>query len=225
MSIATITAAQRVEARDTALAAALVMQRFAQSATTPRADEAAEATPVLEAAAAALVVAGASGLPATSAVVANGATVNVENSAGALDSPATAVVADGVLTGVNLAATKTIVTHASTYSVKNSAGSKTVVGTATVAAGVLTGLACPANEAIVADGGASVVQNSAGTTIPGTHPRAVSLGVENNVKLASTVGVVVNGVKQSGWTVTGSGTFFTPTIVAGVCTGGVLSAS
>lgn len=49
-------------------------------------------------------------LPTTSVVVADGATVNVENSAGALDSPATAVVAAGVLTSVKLAATKTIVT-------------------------------------------------------------------------------------------------------------------
>ena len=164
-------------------------------------------------------------LAATKTIVTHAQTINVENSAGALDSPATAVVAAGVITGVNLAATKSIVDNAGTYSVKNSAGTKTVVGTATVAAGVITGIACPANEAIVADGGAAIVQNSAGTAIPGTHPRAVSLGVENNVKLASTVGVVVNGVKQSGWTVTGSGTFFTPTIVAGVCTGGVLSAS
>jgi hypothetical protein len=80
----------------------------------------------------------------TNAVVANGGTVNVENSAGALDSPATATVAAGVLTGVKLAATKTILT---------------------------------------------------------------------------------NALKFSGVTITGTGTFFTPTIVNGVLTGGVLSAS
>lgn len=43
--------------------------------------------------------------------------------------------------------------------------------------------------------------------------------------LPATQAVISNGVKLSGWTVTGTGTFFTPTIVAGVCTGGVLSAS
>lgn len=49
-------------------------------------------------------------LPATQAIVLNGGTVNVENSAGNLDSPATAVVAGSALTSVKLAATKTIVT-------------------------------------------------------------------------------------------------------------------
>lgn len=43
--------------------------------------------------------------------------------------------------------------------------------------------------------------------------------------LPTTQAVVTNGVKQSGWTVTGTGTFFTPTVVGGVCTGGVLSTS
>lgn len=83
-------------------------------------------------------------LPATQVIVSNGGTINVENSAGNLDSPAIAVVAAGVLTGVNLAGTKTILT---------------------------------------------------------------------------------NALKQAGVTITGTGTFFTPTIVSGVLTGGVLSAS
>lgn len=151
MSIATITAAQRVEARDAALAAALVMQRFTQSATTPRADETAEATPVLEAAAAALVVAGASGLPATSAVVANGTTINVENSAGNLDSPATATVAASAVTNVRLASTKTIVDNAGTIPVKHFDG--TVVAssgvTAEVTAGVLVAARLPTGRALV----------------------------------------------------------------------------
>ena len=46
----------------------------------------------------------------TVAVVQTGTVVNVENSAGALDSPATATVANGLITGVRLAATKSIVT-------------------------------------------------------------------------------------------------------------------
>lgn len=85
--------------------------------------------------------------------------------------------------------------------------------------------ALPATQVVVSNAQAITMQNSAGTAIPGTHPATVAGGVLTNVKLASTVGVVVNAVKQSGWTVTGTGTFFTPTIVAGVCTGGVLSAS
>lgn len=141
MSIATITAAQRVEVRDSCLSAALAMQRYTQSATTPRADETAEATPVLAAAAAALVVAGATGLPATSAVVANGATVNVENSAGNLDSPATATVAASAVTNVRLAATKTIVTSGQALTGVTPSGTFTSTVTFTVANGVITGIA------------------------------------------------------------------------------------
>lgn len=143
MSIATITAAQRIEVRDECARAALYMQKWAQDAKTPGAADVTDSNVSLNAAAAALAVAGAAP-GGTFATVANGATVNVENSAGNLDSPATAVVAAGVLTGVNLAATKTILT---------------------------------------------------------------------------------NALKFSGVTITGSGTFFTPTIVNGVLTGGVLSAS
>lgn len=140
MSIATITAAQRVEVRDATLSAALAMQRYTQSGTAPRADEVAQADPILNAAAAALVVAGASGLPATSAVVANGATVNVENSAGNLDSPATAVVSGAVITGVRLAATKTIVTSGQALTGVTPTGTFTTTVTFTVAAGLITGI-------------------------------------------------------------------------------------
>lgn len=59
MSIASITAAQRVEVRDACLSAAYAMQRFAQSATTPRDDEAAEVSSFLNEAATALQVASA----------------------------------------------------------------------------------------------------------------------------------------------------------------------
>jgi hypothetical protein len=144
MSIATITAAQRVEVRDACLTAALAIQPHVQSAATPDAGETAVVTPALDAAAAALSAAGSTGLPATSAVVANGDSVNVENSAGALDSPATAVVAGSAITGVRLAATKTIVTSG----VKVNAASVTGTGnfaTITVANGVITGIVLSAS--------------------------------------------------------------------------------
>lgn len=83
-------------------------------------------------------------LPATQAVVANGNSVNVENSAGALDSPATATVAAGVLSGVRLATTKTIVTNG----VKVNAASVTGTGnfaTFTVANGVITAIVLSAS--------------------------------------------------------------------------------
>lgn len=77
-------------------------------------------------------------LPATQVIVSNGATVNVENSAGALDSAGTATVQSGVLTSVQLAATKTILTNALKF------GGVTITGTGTfftptIVNGVLTG--------------------------------------------------------------------------------------
>lgn len=43
--------------------------------------------------------------------------------------------------------------------------------------------------------------------------------------IPATSAIVANGVKLSGVTITGTGTFFTPTVANGVLTGGVLSAS
>lgn len=103
MSISTITAAERVELRDATLTAALAMQRYTQSGATPRADEVAQAAPILNAAAAALTVAGATGLPATSAVVANGAKVNAVSVTGT-GNFATFTVANGVITAIVLSA-------------------------------------------------------------------------------------------------------------------------
>lgn len=77
-------------------------------------------------------------LPDTQAIVANAGTVNVENSAGNLDSPATAVVASNVLTSVKLAATKTILTDAVAVTGVTITGSGTTF-TPTIANGVLTG--------------------------------------------------------------------------------------
>lgn len=151
MSIATITPAQRVEVRDATLSAALAMQRYTQSGTTPRADEVAQADPILNAAAAALSVAGASGLPATSAVVANGGNVNVKNSAGTVTKVGVATVATSAITGVALAATEAIVTNAAaTVVVQNSAGAAiTSAGVAAVAAGALSNVKLPATIAAV----------------------------------------------------------------------------
>jgi hypothetical protein len=77
-------------------------------------------------------------LPTTQVVVANGGTVNVENSAGNLDSPATATVAAGVLSSVKLASTKTILTSALKFSGVTITGTGTFF-TPTIVNGVLTG--------------------------------------------------------------------------------------
>lgn len=100
-----------------------------------------------------------SGLPATSAVLANGATVAVRNSAGADSHNATAVVAAGAITGVNLAATVALLDTADTVPVQNSAGAAIGTGTATVAAGVASNIRLPATVAGVTSG----VKINAGT--------------------------------------------------------------
>jgi hypothetical protein len=141
------TQAQLKAARNAALKLADATQPYAQGDTILTVEASAGPRAVIKAAADAAIVAcaaiGGTG-SGTSAAVSNGATINVENSAGNLDSPGTAVVAGGLVTSVQLAATKTILT---------------------------------------------------------------------------------NALKFSGVTITGTGTFFTPTIVNGVLTGGVLSAS
>lgn len=185
MSFATITAAQRVAVRDVALQVQAVTQPFAQNARPPTTYETAKITPVLDKAAAALAVAGASGIPSTSAIVANGATVSVRNSAGVAAHSGTAVVTTGTLTGINL----------------------------------------PATTAMVDASAVVTVKNSAGTTVTGSHTATVAAGVLSDVKLASTIAAIASGTKVNAVAVTGTGNFATFTVVNGVITAIVLSAS
>lgn len=80
----------------------------------------------------------------TAAVVSNGGTVNVENSVGNLDSPATAVVAAGVLNGVRLDATKTILTSGTKINAVAVTGTGNFA-TPTIANGVITGIVLSAS--------------------------------------------------------------------------------
>lgn len=138
MTIEVATAAQQLACLAKARIASRALQRFAEREDAITVAQAAPIDAALTALAQALTAAGITGIPTTSAIVANGATVNVENSAGNLDSPATAVVAAGALTGVNLAATKTILTDALKFSGVTITGTGTFF-TPTIAAGVLTG--------------------------------------------------------------------------------------
>lgn len=137
MSISTSTAAERIAVRDKATITVHALQPFAQDSVVLNTEQVTEVDAVLAALNAALLAADA---PQTSAVVANGGTVNVENSAGALDSPATAVVADGVLTSVKLAATKTIVTNSQALTGVAPTGVYVSTVTFTVANGVITAI-------------------------------------------------------------------------------------
>lgn len=135
MAIESQSAAVQLALRQKCAIASKIMQRFSQNAQVILADQAVDIDLALTALSNALTAASVS---ATSVVVANGGTVNVENSAGALDSDATAVVAAGVLTSVKLAATKTILTNALKFSGVTVTGSGTFF-TPTIANGVLTG--------------------------------------------------------------------------------------
>lgn len=140
MAIETQTAAVQYEVRRRCVVAAAATQRFAEDASVITAAQAVDIDAALLALQTALTAAGAGAvLPATSVVVSNGATVNVENSAGNLDSPATAVVAGGVLTGVNLAAAKTILTSGTKVNLGAAFTGSGAFLTPTIAAGVITG--------------------------------------------------------------------------------------
>lgn len=135
------TQAQLKAARNAAINLSNVTQPYAQGDTALTVEASAGPRAVVKAAADAAIAAcaaiGGTG-SGTSAAVANGATVNVENSAGALDSNGTAVVAAGALTSVQLPATKTILTNALKFSGVTITGSGTFF-TPTITNGVLTG--------------------------------------------------------------------------------------
>ncbi|WP_455296450.1 hypothetical protein [Brucella pituitosa] len=110
------------------------------------------------------------------AVVANGATVSVRNSAGANAKSATAVVTGTTLTGVNLPATTAMLDNAGAVTIQNSAGAA-VAGshTATVAAGVISNVKLAATIAPVA--------NNAALTVPvtGTYATTATITVAAGV--------------------------------------------
>ena len=85
----------------------------------------------------------ASGLPATSAIVSNGGTINVDNSAETVNKNATATVAGGVITKLKLASTVALVTHGDTKTDVTGAGANTVA-TISVVAGVISAISCAA---------------------------------------------------------------------------------
>lgn len=132
MSLITATAAQRQTLRDKASTLASLSQGYAESARTPTTEEAAIVQTAIDAMTAAISAIGGG----TTATVANGATVAVQNSAGADSHNATAVVASGALTGVKLAATVAMVDNGDTVSATGTGTTATLV----VAAGVVTGV-------------------------------------------------------------------------------------
>lgn len=138
MSLTTVTAAQRLALRDKAVQLSVLAQDYAESARTPTAAEAAVVQSAIDAMSAAIaVINGTSG----AATVANGATVPVQNSAGADAHNATAVVASSTLSAVKLAATVALVDNGD----KVAATGSGAFATAVVANGVLTGVTLSAS--------------------------------------------------------------------------------
>lgn len=116
-------------------------------------------------------------LPASTAVIGNGATVAVRNSAGADSHNATSVTTtQGALTGVNLAATVAMVDNSDSVPLLPATGTTPAQGsgTAAIAAGVVTGVRLPATSAVVTNG--QVITVTGGT---------VTITVANNVVTAA----------------------------------------
>lgn len=167
-------------------------------------------------------------LPATQVVVADAQTVNVENSAGNLDSAGVATVTAGVLTGVKLAATKTILTQGDAVTIRDSSGAPSLAGTANVAAGVVTNVNITASTAAITQHADVVpIKDVDGTALATSPTIEVVAGQVVAVRLSPTsaTALVANTLKKPVGTVTGTGTFGTFTVVNGVITGIVLSAS
>lgn len=138
MSLVSATAAQRATLSGTLETAGKWTNQFRENALTPTADREAELAPYLTASVDALAAVGYTSTPA-GAVVANGDTVAVRNSAGADSHNATAVVSGTSLTGVNLAATAAIVDNGDALVVPVT-GTYATTATVTVANGVITGI-------------------------------------------------------------------------------------
>lgn len=145
MTIETSTAAQRLTLRDKLAIAATAAQKYGQNARNPTVFGAALFDPLVVAVQAAIAAAGYSAsLPATQAVVSNGGTSPVQNSAGAAIGTGTYTVAANAVSNIKLPANVAGVTSG----VKVNAGTVTGTGnfaTITVANGVITGIVLSAS--------------------------------------------------------------------------------
>lgn len=151
-------------------------------------------------------------LPADQAVVSNGGTVPVTNSAGAAIGNATATVAANAVSRVALPATIAAISNGGTVTVQNSAGAA-VAGShaSTVANGALSYIRLAATIAPVAAGNQTIV-DAAGKS--STATRTVSAGAIGTTTLAGTDCIVKNG---NTFPAAGGGTI-SVTVAAGVPT-------
>lgn len=186
MGVTSITTAQRQALRDTLLKAAVGVQDFAEDGRVPSDTQAASIETKLNAASAAMVVAGISGIPAGSAVIANAVNKPLLANDGTTvvaSSPVT-VVTNGVFTGLKFAsAASGVVSTGGVVDVNNSANVRKGSGTVTVAANVVTKITLPTNMAAAVTGEA--------VTVPITFVTARAAGATATVAATLTI---ANGV-------------------------------
>ena len=145
MPVATATALQRLTLRNEAVKTGDVCQEFAQSATTPDATKAAAVDAQLATLLTALSDVGATAaLPATQAVVSNGGTSPVQNSAGVAIGTGTYTVASNAVSNIKLPATVAGVSNAQKVNAVSVTGTGNFA-TFTVANGVITGIVLSAS--------------------------------------------------------------------------------
>ncbi len=194
MSLITITSDQRYELGEALAVAANKTQRFINDPKPIGADVATPIEPSLQAASDALNDAGyGPELPATQAVVSNGATLSVHTTTtGGDPHPATLSVSDGVVNYALLADSVILVDQADNVRVTNSAGATiSSAATVSVVSGALNRISLPATIAGLANAGTATISNSAGTTI-GTGTAVVAAGVITRIALPATIAGVAN---------------------------------
>lgn len=123
-----------------------------------------------------------------------------------------------------LPALQAAVSDAGTQVVSSSAGvSYAVSGTYTIASNVIISFKLPATAAVITQGQTVTVRNNAGGGQTASATAVISAGAITGFNLSSNTTALITAIKL---TVPVTGTFvngFTPTIVAGVITGIVLS--
>lgn len=226
MSLITITDAQRYAIGYRCGIAANLTQRFVNDTRKVTEAQAADIETAITNLVAALEAAGYAGTPEGSALLADGATVSVVNSAGNDAHNATANVTGTTLDNVQLVlSTAALVDHTDATEIRRFDGSILGITTATarVADGLLSNVRLPYTADAVLNGSTYSVRNSAGADAHSATALVASNGVLTGFNLAATVAMVDNG---DALTIPVTGTYtktVTFAVSAGAITGITLS--
>lgn len=224
MSLTTITNQQRYDIGYRAAIAANLTQRFINTTRNLSAEQAAPIDAALSTLITALATAGYSTVPEGSAVVEDGASVNVLNFNASVTKAAIAEVdTDTDTVQLRFPATIGMKANNESISVQNVNGAAGLTSTAYVDTnGVLVAARLPATAAVLQNNNNVQIRNSAGTAI-GNATFAVSSGAITYGSLPATIAGIANGAAL---TVPVTGTYTTTatfTVANGVVTGIALS--